>query len=73
MVVEKYTLIILAFQLLAMFFVKLFFWKILRQPEFYFPEMEKICFFSRSDYFDLSCILVINKYFSLPDGGHKKA
>src|SRR5690606_23894943 len=71
-VVGKFTLVILALQLLAMAFIKLFLWKVMGETEFHFSEIEKFVYSIIQICLIYPVFLIINKYIPILNGGYKK-
>lgn len=70
--VGKFTLVILALQILAMSFIKLILWIGFGQTDFQFSEMEKFLYSFVQILLIYPVFLVINKYFPILNGGYKK-
>lgn len=70
--IGKFTLVILALQILAMSFIKLVLWIGFGQVDFQFSEMEKFLYSFVQILLIYPVFLVINKYFPILNGGYKK-
>src|SRR5690606_31273340 len=71
-VVGKFTLVILALQILAMSFIKLILWIGLGQKKFEFSETERFLYAFVQILLIYPVFLVINKYFPILNGSYKK-
>lgn len=70
--VGKFTLVILALQLLAMSFIKLILWKVFGETEFHFTELEKFLYSIVQIFLIFPAFLLINRYLPILNGGFKK-
>jgi len=70
--IGKFTIVILALQLLAMAVIKLFLWKGLGQEDFQFSELEKFVYAFVQIALIYPAFLIINRYFPILNGSHKK-
>lgn len=71
-IIGKFTIVILALQLLAMSGIKLFLWKIFNISNFNFSEYQRFYFSIIQITILLPICFIINKYIPLLNGGHKK-
>lgn len=71
-IIGKFTLVILALQILAMSLIKLFLWKVLHISNFQFSEFQKLYFSIIQIIILLPIGFIINQYIPLLNGGSKK-
>jgi fucose 4-O-acetylase-like acetyltransferase len=71
-VIGKFTLLILALQLLAMTVIKLFLWKALGRESFHFSELERFFYAFIQIALIYPVFLIVNRYFPVLNGGYKK-
>jgi acyltransferase len=70
--IGKFSMVILALQLLAMSVIKLFLWKVLQFNNFDFNEIQKFIFSIIQIIILIPSFLIINKFIPILNGGYKK-